>query len=240
MLLGLTTRDHLLEAAFDEPTGPYVATDGRHELRLRPFSLAVFRRAMRLEVAAVRRGFNAIAGDRAQVLADCERLAWLMSWDQPAVRQALSRGTEAVIAEAVADYTAHLVPGQLALVRREVERNLRLVRAAMFGVVARPPLSEAMEKARDDERAAEPGDLLVPPRLAAIALAVIRETGWPEDYVHEDLPLARFLQYAHGVQWSNAQVWTVEPDGPSMTGSDELMERLDAVREERVPVAIEF
>lgn len=240
MLLGATTRDHLLEAAYDEPHWAYVARDSRHAIPLRPFSLGVFRRALRMDIAAVRLGFNAIAGDRAQIVADCERLAWLLSWDQAAVREALCRGG-LVVEVAVAAYTAPLLPGQLALVRREVERHLRLVRAAMFAVVKRAPLTEAQEKAEEQERAAEPADLLTPPRLAAIALTVHRETGWSEAFVQEDLPLCRLLQYAHAIQWSNPQVWTVEPAGPSMTGEgDDPLAQLDEIRERREAVEIEF
>lgn len=239
MLLGATDRDRLLEAAYDEPSGDYVARDSLYSIPLRPFSLGVFRRALRLDIEAVKRGFNAIAGDREQIVADCERLAWLLSWDQAAVRGALCRGGE-VVEQAVAAYTAHLMPGQLALVRREVERNLGLIRAAMFGVIRRAPLSDAIEKAESEERAAEPLDLLTPPRLASIALTVHRETGWSEAFVQEDLPLCRLLQYAHAVQWVNPQVWTVEPAGPSMTGEGDLFDKLDEMREQRGDVEIDF
>jgi len=241
MLLGTTDRDRLLEAAYDEPTRPYFATsaDGRERIGLSPFSVSAFRRAIRLDVVAVRLGFNGVAGDREQVIADCQKLAWLLGGGRDVVADAMRRGP-AVIEAAVAAHADPLTLGQLALVRREVERNLSLIRAAMFGVVKRAPISDAIEKAESEERAAEPLDLLTPPRLASIALTVHRETGWTEDFVQHDLPLARLLQYAHAVQWSNPQVWTVEPAGPSMTGEGDLFDKLDELREQRGEVEISF
>lgn len=238
LFLGDSERDRLLAAAFDEPCEPYaVARAGRPPMVLRPFSVGVFRRALTIGIEAVRVGFDAVAADDLRLVEDCEALAWLLTADERVIGAAMRARRWKV---AIAEEARGLDLSDLTVVRVEVERHLRLVRAAMFGVVKRAALSEAMEKAEADEKSMEPADLLSPPRLAALSLTVYRDTGWPEDFVQEQLPLCRLLQYAHGIQWSNAQVWTVDPEGESVGAGGDPLAGLDEIREVRQPVAIEF
>lgn len=237
--LGDSERDRLLGAAFDEACEPY-RIGGAVGLTIRPFSLGVFRRALTLEIRAVREGFAAIEGDDLQLVADCEALAWLLSADEDAVREAVRTARwKAGLAAWLATHPLSL--RQLSLIRGEVERQLRLIRAAMFGVSKRAALSDAIEKAEEEERASEPPDLLTPGRLTAITLGIYEKTGWSEFFVQERLPLCRLLQYAHGVQWSNPRVWTVDPWGPTLSeAGDDPLAGIEALREPREAVAIEF
>lgn len=232
--IGDTPRDRQLAAAFDEPSRPYTVRCGLVILAFRPFSLAVFRRAMTIGIDAVRLGFAAIQHDETRLVEDCTALSWILRapLDEVATAMRTSRWKVAI--------AAHDLPlAELACVRVEVERHMRLIRAAMFGVVKRPPISDAAEKAESEEKEMEPGDILQPGRIAALALSVHRETGWNEDFIQEWLPLCRLLQYAHGIQWSNPQIWTVDPWGDSVSADDPLAQ-LDAVREVRAVTPIEF
>lgn len=230
--IGDSPRDLLLAAAFDEPCTAY-ETGG---LVLRPFSLAVFRRSMTIGIDAVRLGFAAIEKDELKLVEDCLALAWLLTAPLADVTRAMRTACWKVAIAATAE---HRPLADLVTIRCEVERHLRLIRAAMFGAVKRAPISEAAEKAEAEERELEPGDILQPGRLAALALSVHRETGWSEGFVQESLPLCRLLQYAHGIQWSNPQVWTVDPWGDSVSEEDPLA-ALEGVRETREATPIEF
>ena len=237
--LGDSERDQLLGAAFDEPCLPYRVANGKDEMVLRPFSVGVFRRAMTMGIDAVRIGFGPLEDDELRLVANCEQLAWLLNAPEESVMQAIRTARWKA---AVATYQAAgpLTFGQLAIVRMEVERALRLIRAAMFGIVKRPPLGEAMERAEEDERAAEPSDILTPGRLTAITLGIFEKTHWTEHYVQERLPLCRLLQYAHGVQWSNPRVWTVDPWGTTIQDDGDPFAGMDEVREVRGAEPIEF
>lgn len=234
--IGDTPRDRQLAAAFDEPAAPYAVRCGLTNLTFRPFSLGVFRRAMTIGIDAVRLGFAAIEHDELKLVENCAALSWLL-------RAPLAEITVAMRAHrwkvAIADHGDGMLVPEMSCVRVEAERHMRLIRAAMFGVVKRPPISDAAEKAESEEKEMEPGDILQPGRIAALALSVHRETGWREDFIQEWLPLCRLLQYAHGIQWSNPQIWTVDPWGDSVSAEDPLA-GLDAVREVRAVTPIEF
>lgn len=190
-------RQSRLGSVFDEPSEPYEVGG----LIVRPFSMNAFRRAETLGLAIVAMGFEEAKKQfpYARILAEIDLLYWLLCSPLDGVRAAF-RSNRVVAASKPCSVPLR----ELGAFAAEMDRVISLAQDCLFDIDIRD-LDGAGEK--EDE----PLDLLTPGLMSSMVLLITEKMNVSEDFAAEWLPFCRVLQYAHVVQWSNPQVWTIAP-----------------------------
>lgn len=198
-------REQKLAAAWDESREPYALTD---TLTIRPFSLAVLRRAERLDSRLVKMGFAAVKKylpprDR---LAELDKLAWLLSAPLPDVQRALrSEAVPAILGDV-------LEPSDRAPFAAEMRRVLAMLQAAMFTTEPKPEKPGTALDASDEP--SPPASLVSPGVYTSILFGVAEKIRVDPHALSEHWPACQSLQMIHCLQWGNPDVWTVDPTTP--------------------------